>query len=337
MAIVSLTDPTEISYLVGSDHVHHALVVSASFEPRCAGATTLLRRPMSDYEPSYVALIEYGFEGDRSVERSSRLNGQVLLRELESLGGVGSLARLRLEPHETANASASFAAWMNLLPPGTCLTVDITTLTKLHVMLLLEEASRHEHVNQVVLLYTRGSYGRYDPLSWGAKEAYVVPGFGRAKDPDGTAALLLFCGLEPNRSYSIVKEFSAVRRGELVFVSPGSESLDDVVQRSRKWHRFAFTRGYSERTIPALSPSAGLELLRAASSELAPNEHLLIAPLTTKWEAVATWLFFTEHPASNASVVYAAPGRYNVDAYTKRVLGGVFRADLQFHREPRAT
>jgi hypothetical protein len=71
-----------------------------------------------------------------------------------------------------------------------------------------------------------------------------------------------------------------------------------------------------------------LELYRGCQSE---GRHLFIAPLTTKWEAVGVWEFFRTAPRPiDASVVYAASGRYNVVGYTREESGETLIADVAF-------
>jgi hypothetical protein len=184
----------------------------------------------------------------------------------------------------------------------------------------------------VRLLYTRTSYALREPMSWGAKEPVILPGFGEApilagfgEAPQSQAdtAMVMFCGLEANRSYAAFKRYASTR-GWLVYVRPDGGDLDGIVRRAESYHRFAEDAGWKRLEVATAAPGEVADLLSGVMEQCNRiGAHLLISPLTTKWEVLGTWLFFGRNPTCEASVIYTPPGRYNCDAYRRRPWGGV--------------
>lgn len=329
---VNVSDPVEISFLVGDQGRSHAYVTSTSFEYRCLGATQRLCAPLSSFSPAHVALIDYDSEGDDAVLARSRALKRQLTPLLKKLSGHGNVDTIEMAPHDLLDSTLLFEQWIEALPCETHLTLDITTLTKPHVMQFLNSAIFSRTIARISLLYTKGFYAKPETISWGALEPTILPRFGSAKRPDDPSSLIVFCGMEPNRSYAVIKQYSSAIRGCVIFVDPGSEYPGNFVGRVRKWHEFAERRGFSEEIVKAYMPLQTSHKLSSIIDSFPRSEHVLISPLSTKWEAVATWMYFINNPEAYASVVYSSPGRYNADAYSQKQLGRVIRSDITFSK-----
>jgi hypothetical protein len=327
---MKLSPPAEVSYLVtGRASRPEILITSSSFETRCLGVISMLSSELSRYSADHAVIVNYTDEGDADVGRRAEELGDALRYRVAAVTHGHEVEEITLEPHAMLPAASRFTELLDAAPVGSTITIDITTLTKPHVMFLAAAAYRHEHVAQMRLLYTRAArYGRGEALSWGAQEPLVLPLFGQPMIPGRSSSLLLFCGLEPNRSYAVWKQYSSAKAGWLAFVSPSGDS-DGVLSRAQSWHEFVRRGGWREIVLPAFSPHLTREFVQSVVLECEQrHEHLFICPLTTKWEALAVAMCFGENPDMDASVVYAAPGRYNARAYSGRGWGAVLESSL---------
>jgi hypothetical protein len=89
---------------------------------------------------------------------------------------------------------------------GGRITVDITTLTKRHLLVILKTLREALPCSTVRLLYTPGIYGRRVSLSWGVKSIGIVPFFGGMGGGErGPRVLVLFLGYEGERAWAVWK------------------------------------------------------------------------------------------------------------------------------------
>lgn len=310
------------TFLPNSEKEHDTLVIlSSSFEQRCLGFANFLRRQASAYRTDGVLMLRFDDRGDALVR--GRMNR--LLPELRSLAkriaADGRVDEHAMDPFSIVEAAEFYRGLFANMRRGASVVVDISTISKLHVLYILQMAKLSSRVSQLRLVYTRARYGRYDTLSWGAEEPIVVPGFGQPpKALQHLDRLILFCGLEPDRCYSIWRRFgqSACLK---VFIDAGEQDPDRCAERSERLNAF----GPSDRRImlPAFEPGKVETLLTQEYEEAkSGNEYLYIAPMTTKWEIVAAWRFMDRlGPEGQAGLVYVVPGRLNASGHTRDDLG----------------
>jgi len=302
----------------GSKDRDDLLVVSSSFERRCVGFCEFLASSASDYRAKSAICIRYSDRGDALIRsRAIRLGA-----ELGAL--VDRIAESKLdehmEPYAIIEPIEVFRQHLDCLVPGASVVVDLSTITKLHCLYLVDAGLKSHRVAEMRVVYTRARYGRHDTLSWGAEEPVLLPGFGRPRQFDERSHLVMFCGLEPDRSYSVWRRFG--QEGcTAVYVDSGDEDIDRCAFRARRLHTFATTA--TVETLPAFRPLEVADFLRAKYDGLRnEGRYMYIAPMTTKWEVVALPLFFARLPVDAAAgIVYASPGRLNASGHTRDELG----------------
>jgi hypothetical protein len=313
---------------VVSNKADSLLIASSSFERRCLGFAAHLGQHAGDYRANIVLMIKYSDRGDTAIRsRASRYAPQ--LRTLLERVAVGKRVEDQdLEPYGLIDGFQFFTGLFERVPVGSSVVVDISTLTKLHLLYLIEAAARSGRVQSLRIAYCRARYGRYDTLSWGAEEPVVLPGFGAPRRTyEQREHLVIFCGLEPDRCYSIWRQFGQGRCTK-IFIGTGDEDLDKCAERAQKLN--SFVPQSDTITLPPFQTQQTLrELQRLYAESIQRNEYLYIAPMTTKWEIAAVWEFFNAVGRSaNAGVVYAAPGRLNASGHTRDDLGECFEASL---------
>ena len=301
------------------------LVVSESFEARCVGLSDRLMSAGAGYVASRLAVIRYGDKGNRRVRERVRRHAAALRHATQALCPEDARTDYELDGHAVLTANKVFSDLLKSVADGGSVTVDISTLTKLHVLYLTRAALREvPRLKRVIFAYTRARYNSRDSLTEGAAEPIVAPLFGSPRLGDGRSFLVLFAGLEPQRSFSVWRYYGQ-EGGLCVFVDSGPTDIDRCASRAKRMHRFlASEAAWADTTIPAFSPTSVVELLSATLAQCdAMGQHMFVAPLTTKWESAGVAEFFVRHPEAEGSVVYAAPGVYDVDAHHAQFRGDV--------------
>ena len=115
------------------------------------------------------------------------------------------------------------------------------------------------------------------------------------------------------------------------FIDSGAEDLDRCAERAIRLNASYASNG-QPRVLNAFDIDAVVQALEEEYAACkASTRHLFIAPMTTKWETIATWEFFRRQGMdADASVVYASPGRFNVSGRTREIWGQMLLADVDF-------
>lgn len=300
-------------------------ICASSFERRCVGVIERLRGQVPSYGAERVLLLRYSDRGDSRIKARVRDYEPFLREGLSRIGKGGLVEEEALEPFETMVPYGVFYNTFSVLSAGSAVVIDVSTIPKMHVLLLLHAAKRCGKISSLRLLYTRARYGRFDTLSWGAEEPMVLPYFGQPRLAATESSLVLFCGLEPERSYSVWRRFGKAK-SFFVYIDSGAGDLDRCAERAKRLHAFD-PRG-EEVILPAFDPSrvsAWLDDLHKES--IAEDRYLYVAPLASKWEVAAVWRFFETRTVAG-SIVYASPGRLNASGHTLDDLGEVLLSEV---------
>jgi len=305
------------------------LIVSSSFERRCLGFCSHLRKNAPHYRADQVLLLSYDDRGDATVRARVARFAPQLRTLVQTIATGNKIEQHTMDPYAILDAREYFGGVFASLPVNSSVVVDVSTISKLHLLYILDAAANSARIGRLKLAYTRARYGRYDTLSWGAEEPLVLPGFGRPRAPHQDEHLLLFCGLEPDRCYSIWRRFgqNACTR---IFIDSGKDDLDRCAERAKRLN------AYDPRTttdeLPAFDPDGALRLIESKYLEATSRgEYLYVAPMTTKWEVLAVWQFMRSKKLdANAGIVYAVPGRLNAAGHTWDDLGECLVADVSF-------
>lgn len=304
------------------------LVVTTSFERRCLGFVERALAQVPPYRVDRTLLISYSDRGDRSVKDGVKRFARTLKSYAERLTVKQKVDSRFLEPFEISEAYEIFLDCFRSIDHDSSVVVDVSTMTKLHVFYLLEAAWASKRVALLRFVYTRARYGRYDTLSWGAEEPIILPMFGAPRlARHKQEHLVLICGLEPDRAYSIWRRFGQARCTQ-VYVDSGADDPDRCAYRAV--HMNSFDPIAERKFVNAFAPSEFANMLQQLYVESkSREEYLYVAPLATKWEIVATWHFFRKlEQEPDAGILYCAPGRLNVAGHTLEELGECISADV---------
>lgn len=285
-------------------------VACVSFEPRCTYAASILDK--NTYRARSVLLLRYHGDGELKDRSEHELLGY-----LKNVDLSGSLGVTYFDKYEVE----AFYGFLRTLCKGSAtlqrVTIDITTLTKQYLLILLQCMRRMLPESKIRLLYTPGVYASNEVLSWGIKEVCVLPYLGGiGSESSHKRALALLLGYEGERAYGILRYVEPTFTLALV-ANPPTHPGDDIP--SRKKNRIILK---DPRTVvaevSALWPDETQKILRQWYEKPEYKDYMwYISPLGTKMQTVGVYLFFESLPPdSRAEVVYASPLKYNKKKYT---------------------
>ncbi len=293
---------------------------AVSFEERCLNCSSLLS---GDYLAEKVVLIRYrGADKDR--KRNKHQND--LIKNFEShLVQNGEVTVVNCDKEDPVDGSVKLKEVLanSNLSEGK-ITIDITTLTKQYLLVLLKSIREDYPLASLRILYTPGHYKvspshpEKDALSWGVKEIKPVPGFSGSALSWRDDVLVLFLGYEGERAFQIFQKFEP-KKTLAVFPNPPSYPNADRPTRTLNSRILSRPRDEVEILLAdALDPESSRDLLLKLSKTYEDEKkcNLIISPLCTKIQTLGILLFFWAKKDTNAQVIYASPFWYNEKKYT---------------------
>ena len=115
------------------------LVWSTSFEQRCLGFPQFLARSAPTYRADSVVVIDYDDRGDPAVRSRVPRFAPAVRRLGATFAADRRLHQETLDPYGVLDGVDYFHTLFNALPEQSSVVVDVSTLSKLHVLLLIEQ------------------------------------------------------------------------------------------------------------------------------------------------------------------------------------------------------
>ncbi len=199
------------------------------------------------------------------------------------------------------------------------ITVDVSTFTKRHLLLLLHALDDAGLWGSLRILYTEPkSYvaDLYVPMSTGIKEVAPIPTFTNLRPADKPVLLVIMLGYEGDRAMAL---FQSIEPNETVLIVPRPAYRPEWEGRTEELNKHIVTLigpdsiAYADSRDPLKVKSALADVLGFSSRTT--EFTCLVSPLGTKPQALGLYLFWRENPAS-CSLIYAQPLRRNEMYYS---------------------
>jgi hypothetical protein len=298
-----------------ADAADAAYVCCASREERCVGATRLMREYRC--EASYILRV-----GDGAAVQTHH-------EELEELlGQAGPVATVHTEHDDPMPGVATLVRGISTAVTGSCdpvVTLDITSLTTRHALLLLYHLDRLGLWEGVRLVYSEPKDYALEldsPLTTGVRPVTPVPGFTSVTSPSRPLLLVLILGYDGDRAMAT---YQHVDPNELVLVVPRPAYWPEWDGRTEAMNQPILAQAgktavfYADARAPS-DMTRCLEALLGHGGVYDLNEwNCRISPLGPKPQAVGLYRFWREHRHS-MSVLYAPPLTHNT-AYESTGVG----------------
>ncbi|MGD0921571.1 MAG: hypothetical protein ABSA70_07390 [Terriglobia bacterium] len=207
---------------------------------------------------------------------------------------------------------------------GGVITVDISTFTKRHLLLLLKSVDDLGMWDSLKLLYTEPKdyvADLYLQMSTGVRQINPVPGFINAESLSKPLLLVILLGYERDRAMAL---FNALEPNETVLIVPSPPYHAEWKGRTEEMNRDLITLIGHEKLKYAhsLDPNGlrnDLSHLLGQNGEYPLHHwHCCVAPLANKPQTVGLYLFWRENPG-RFSIIYAQALKHNEPFYSEGI------------------
>lgn len=147
------------------------------------------------------------------------------------------------------------------------------------------------------------------------KAVHILPEFSGNLRPGRPTCLMIFPGYEPNRVEGLVDDYAP---GALI-VFYGSSPHKELRWRtdlSKDLHKDLFSGWFHRETeISTLEVNKILEKLEEEFRVVGEEYDVAIAPLCSKMQTLASYLFWRRHP--EVQIIFTSPVRFKTDRYSQ--------------------
>jgi len=309
--MIEKEDLVEVSKLscVYSDKPDDIFVCCSSFEERCLGS--LYR--FDGYRANQTYLFSYS---SKSKKRDKNLQEMKAL-----LSKISSVTEILTEEDNPIPAVRNLVSNISVFMKdcaNPAITLDISTFTKRHLLLLLRALHQIHLLNHTRLLYTEPKKYVIDlvqPLSFGLKEISVIPTFSGQCDPHKDLLLVIFLGYEGDRAMALFENMDPHRCITVIPKPAYRPEWEGTTEKMNSTILNALDKK-SIKYADSRNPVRVTEHLRNILSEYPRDKYnYYIAPLGTKPQTVGIFLYTILHP-DETTLIYAAPLRHNEPFYS---------------------
>ncbi len=282
------------------------LICAGSPEIRCLG---IAKRLAQNYKAKNILLIRYS--GHQSEERERNI------RELKNrLQNVGNIDEIIIDEENPIPRIREITAKIETYSskPIARITIDITTIIKWHLLILLESLDLCNLAKTCRFVYTEPEDYMTDifiPLSFGINKVFPVPTYSGNFDFYKDLQLIIMLGYEGDRASAVFEEMDP-DDCLLLIAKPSyhEKSWEGRTERLNK--EIINIVGESKiRYIDARNPILVKQQLDdLLSNPKARRFNHAIAPLGTKPQTLGLYAYLRNKPR-NTIVVYGSPARHN--------------------------
>ncbi len=282
----------------------------ASFEDRCLGVLSLMA-PDHRFDHSFLCVYD-------DFSEARRTNVKTMT---ESLKAHGPLSVLDASEENPSRSIAELLTQVRAIVSrsGARVTLDISTFTKRHLLLLLHGLDDAGIWDSLRILYTEPKeyvVDMYVPMSMGIKEVAPIPTFTNLRPSDKPVLLVIMLGYEGDRAMAL---FQSIEPNETMLLVPKPAYRPEWEGRTEELNNQLVTL-LGEDSIAYADSRDPVQVKTALGSILGtryPTKDwtCLVSPLGTKPQTVGLYCFWRENPDSCA-VVYAQPLKHNERYYS---------------------
>lgn len=287
------------------------LILCSSHEDRCLG----LINKWGHWRPDEAVIFHYDDPNPRR-EQNHRLLQATL---------AAAVAVIEI-PFTEADAVKSFHAQREQFrrvadqSRNRPLVVDISVLTKRHLLILLQWLDDYDCWSRLWIAYTEPEEYEVEghlPLSFGISSVGQVPGFSASPDPSRPLHVAMFLGYEGDRAFATYELLQARRTTLIVPHPPFRESW---IGRTEAMNRdlIAVVGKAAVLKADALDPESSYTVLGNVFGPAAERTEFsrAICPLGTKPQVLGAYMYMRQAVDSPA-VIYTSSLRHNHSYYSR--------------------
>lgn len=306
--------PTEIENIgtMVNNEPDDIFVCAGSPEVRCLGSVKKLEK---SYKANGVFILKYSHKNEEREKHLTEMKS--ILKE------VGTIKEFLIEEempipviNEIIREMAQYIK--NLDHPR--ITIDISTLIKWHLLILLKALDSKGLFNKCRFIYTEPEEyitELFQPLSFGIKEIFPIPLFSGNFDFAKDCLLVIMLGYEGDRAMRLLENIDPT---ECLLLVPKPAYHPEWEGRTEEMNKEIINIvGQSNiKYIDSRDPIIVAKGLKSILSNGYSKYNCLISPMGTKPQALGLYLYWSTNP-TDTSLIYSAPLRHNDLFYSEGI------------------
>jgi len=291
-------------------------ICALGFEKRCTGALEKLARV--NYRAMNSIVLNYDVQ-----ETDNASNAESLSELLNSVTddkvipvpySTTSLTRF---PDEIGSALQNMARKEHLR-----VSVDISSFNTSAIIQTLDFLF-NARCDTIRVVYTEAAdyYPKSIPessneeiLSSGLKAILTLPNFSGVYTPGYSPMLIVLLGFEPIRARAILELFQPSRKIGIIGIPSKPDLMWRVDLAKMLYHNF-FENPQEMRELSEFNYVEAYHALESLYGEFARSNNIAVAPLGSKMQTLAVFLFLRNHP--DVQLLISIPQRYDPRRYTE--------------------
>lgn len=296
-----------------SGQADDVLICSGSPEERCLG---IAQKLSPNYKAKNILLLRYGGHDSAKRERN-------IVQIYQYLRNRGNIEEISIDEEKCIpmiNEIVNKVERYSIQSSGK-ISIDITTIIKWHLLLLVKSLDVKGLLPKVRFLYTEPEDYMTDvfqPLSFGIRKIFPVPTYSGNFDFYKDLLLVIMLGYEGDRALAVFEEMDP--DDCLLLIARPSYHEKSWEGRTEQLNKELINIAgkskirYIDARNPLIIHKQMVELLSA--KDTIQFNHA-IAPLGTKPQTLGLYKYLASNP-SNTIVVYGSPARHN-DFYSQGI------------------
>jgi hypothetical protein len=290
------------------------LICCASPEERCKG---VVQRLAPDYRSRIVLFLRYTNHKSKKRER----NIQEMKDRLKSVGEIHEIAIDEDKPIPILREIIDDIMKQNKNNEKPRITMDISTMIKWHLLILLKGLDLTKKGGTLRFLYTEPKdyiTDLFQPLSFGIHSIFPIPTYSGNFDFSKNSLLVLILGYEGNRAMALYEEMDPTDCLLLIAKPSYHKEWEGRTEKMNK--EIINTVGALKiRYIHSRNPvKVSEQLHKLLSSPVYQQYNHIISPLGTKPQTLGLHLYLSANPP-NTVLIYGSPARHNELFYSKGI------------------
>ena len=290
-----------------------SLFSCSSHEERCLG----IARNRGGWKPEQVVLFHYDDDNPRRERNHEELR--------RALGDCPQIVELPICERDIADSFRQSRTSLSVAMKEAeqrSVVVDVSVLTKRHLLLLLRWLDDHGFWDRLWIVYTEPEEYEIDghlPLSFGISRIEQIAGFSASPDASRPLHVAMFLGYEGDRAFATY-ELLQPRKTTLIIPDPPFRAEWRGRTEQQNHNLLSLVEGASVVKADSLDPDDSLTTLeRTLGLPTVRSEFArAICPLGTKPQIVGAYKYLrlaTDPPA----VIYTGALRHNHSFYSRGV------------------
>lgn len=287
-------------------------VFAGSPEVRCLGS---VRKLEASYKANRVFILKYSHKNEQR---------EIHLKEMRSiLKKVGSIKEFLIDEETPIPIINEIIQEIDKYIrdfQNPKITIDISTLIKWHLLILLKALDLKGLLNKCRFIYTEPEEyitELFQPLSFGIKEIFPIPLFSGNFDFARDCLLVIMLGYEGDRAMGLLENIDPT---ECLLLIPKPAYHPEWEGRTEEMNKEIINIvGQSNiKYIDSRDPIIVAEGLKSIISEGYSKYNCLISPMGTKPQTFGLYLYWSANTV-NTTLIYSAPLRHNDLFYSKGI------------------